>query len=335
MSEQKNLQTPSDGLSASANCQSQNVIVAVTIGLAVIWLIFSGFVFWNNPPVSPEVTLVFIGAAILPASILFICALMVKKSQILQQDAQRLHTVVEALRHSFIEQSKTDSQTSLNASVNRKLAEIAEEQRKIHILISQFPTLQTDGAAGQSRSESHLSSQEEPSDQSVLELGTPLEVFTAPLSNADYIRALNFPETPDDTVGFAVMNRAMKDPLTSQMIRAAQDILTLLSQDGIYMDDLRPDMARPDIWRQFAKGERGRSIAALGGIQDRSSLALSNGRMKQDAVFRDTAHHFLRVFDTCFSKFEPTASDAEISAFSETRTARAFMLLGRVAGTFS
>ncbi|MGB1425931.1 MAG: hypothetical protein ACPG6T_05545, partial [Paracoccaceae bacterium] len=178
-------------------------------------------------------------------------------------------------------------------------------------------------------------SQEGPNDQTVLELGTPLESLAVPLSNSDFIRALNFPETPDDKIGFAVMNRAMKDHLTSQMIRAAQDILTLLSQDGIYMDDLRPDMARPDVWRQFANGERGRAIAALGGIQDRSSLALSNGRMKQDAVFRDTAHHFLRVFDTCFSKFEPTASDAEISAFSETRTARAFMLLGRVAGTFS
>ena len=33
--------------------------------------------------------------------------------------------------------------------------------------------------------------------------------------------------------------------------------------------------------------------------------------------------------------FEDTATGAEISALSETRTARAFMLLGRVAGTFT
>jgi hypothetical protein len=100
------------------------------------------------------------------------------------------------------------------------------------------------------------------------------------------------------------------------------------------MDDLRPDRARPDGWRQFAAGERGRTVAALGGIRDRSSLALTSGRMKQDPIFRDAAHHFLRKFDRMFADFEGRASDEEISSMSDTRTARAFMLLGRVAGTF-
>ncbi|MFC3118492.1 hypothetical protein ACFOHS_10540 [Jhaorihella thermophila] len=101
------------------------------------------------------------------------------------------------------------------------------------------------------------------------------------------------------------------------------------------MDDLRPDMARPEIWRRFAQGARGREVAALGGIRDRSSLALTAGRMKQDPIFRDAAHHFLRRFDKTFTEFEQTATDAEITALADTRTARAFMLLGRVAGTFS
>jgi hypothetical protein len=107
-----------------------------------------------------------------------------------------------------------------------------------------------------------------------------------------------------------------------------------MSQDGVYMDDLRPDRARPEIWRQFAAGARGRPIAALGGIRDRSSLALTNARMKQDPIFRDAAHHFLRHFDKTFATFEPNASDSEISAMADTRTARALMLLGRCAGTF-
>lgn len=56
--------------------------------------------------------------------------------------------------------------------------------------------------------------------------------------------------------------------------------------------------------------------------------------MRQDNIFRDTAHHFLRKFDQIFSQFAEHASDAEIAALSDTRTARCFMLLGRVAGTF-
>ncbi len=118
------------------------------------------------------------------------------------------------------------------------------------------------------------------------------------------------------------------------MVQAAQDILTLLSQDGIYMDDLRPDRARPEIWRRFANGERGRAMAALGGVRDRSSLTLTSGRMREDTIFRDAAHHFLRRFDKTLIGFEPEATDEEIAALSETRTARAFMLLGRVTGAF-
>tara|TARA_R110002094_G_scaffold111193_6_gene108105 strand:+ start:745 stop:918 length:174 start_codon:yes stop_codon:yes gene_type:complete len=56
--------------------------------------------------------------------------------------------------------------------------------------------------------------------------------------------------------------------------------------------------------------------------------------MKQDPIFRDAGHHFLRRFDRAFAAFEKEASDAEISALADTRTVRAFMLLGRVAGTF-
>lgn len=100
------------------------------------------------------------------------------------------------------------------------------------------------------------------------------------------------------------------------------------------MDDLKPELSRPELWRRFAAGERGRTIAALGGIRDRSSLALTAGRMREDPVFRDAAHHFLRTFDKTFATFEKNASDAELADMADTRTARAFMLFGRVTGTF-
>ncbi len=145
---------------------------------------------------------------------------------------------------------------------------------------------------------------------------------------------MNFPESPDDAAGFRALRRAMQDRRTAQLIQASQDVLTLLSQEGIYMDDLAPDRARPDLWRRFAKGERGRTLAALGGIRDPAALAVTGARMRQDNIFRDSAHHFLRRFDVVLSEFETTASDADLAAFTETRTARAFMLLGRIAGTF-
>jgi hypothetical protein len=108
----------------------------------------------------------------------------------------------------------------------------------------------------------------------------------------------------------------------------------LLSQDGIYMDDLNPDRSKPEVWRKFAKGDRGIAIAGLGGIHDRAALALTAGRMRSDPVFRDAVHHFLRQYDRTFVTFAETASDEHIVRLSGTRTSRAFMLLGRVTGTF-
>lgn len=148
------------------------------------------------------------------------------------------------------------------------------------------------------------------------------------------IRALNFPESADDAQGIAALRAALADPTGARLVRAAQDVLTLLARDGIFMDDLTSDRARPELWRRFANGERGREISALGGVRDRTTLAIVQGLLRSDTIFRDAAHHFLRQFDRALALVEPAADDAQIVGLSGTRTARAFMLLGRAAGTF-
>ena len=148
MTEQNHLQTLSDTISTRGGHQNLNAISAVVMGLALMWVAFCGILFWSNPPVSTEAALVYAGAALLPAAILGVCALMVQKFQISQQEVQRLHSAVEELRLSFIEQSKASAQSSLKASISRKLAEITDEQRKIHSLLSRLPSAQADGAGG-------------------------------------------------------------------------------------------------------------------------------------------------------------------------------------------
>ena len=97
MTEQNHLRTSSDGISTQGSRQNLNAISAIVMGLALIWVIFCGFVFWSVPPVSTEAALVFSGAALLPAAVLGVCALMIQKFQSSHQDAHRLHTAVEAL----------------------------------------------------------------------------------------------------------------------------------------------------------------------------------------------------------------------------------------------
>lgn len=170
--------------------------------------------------------------------------------------------------------------------------------------------------------------------QPLLDLGAPAQAQSAPVTVADFLSALNFPDSPEDAEGFRALRRALQDPRAARLIRAAQDVLTLLSEDGIYMDDLVPDPTGPEPWRRFARGERGEAVAALGAIDAPDSLARAAARLREDAVFRDVAHHFLRHFDRMLEAFEPGARDDDLLRLADTRSGRAFMLLGRVTGIF-
>ena len=155
-----------------------------------------------------------------------------------------------------------------------------------------------------------------------------------PVDLEDLVRALHFPESEHDSEGFAALRRALRDHATADLIRHAQTVLAGLAEEGIFLDHLTPDRARPALWRGFAQGVRGPAMGALGGIRDRSCLALSVARMRADPAFRDAAHRFLRAFDARLTAIEPHASDTQIARLTDTRSARAFMLLGRIAGVF-
>jgi len=311
----------------------------IAAALSVLWLMGSVLFFLFAPATGPEggfdslnfvVTLM---AVFLPVAVIWVAAAAARSNRIMREESRRLQATVDAMRKSYLADRQARALTAVQPMVEKKLDEIAASARQAEEAIVTFTSKrQPDPPRRPLRMEEIKPGANE---QPALALGTQAEEFAEPLSREDFIQALNFPDTAEDEAGFTALRRALKDRSVAQLIHASQDVLTLLSQDGIYMDDLRPDRARPDIWRRFAAGERGRSVAPLGGVRDRTSLALTAGRMKQDPVFRDAAHHFLRRFDKVFSDFEETASDEEIIALSETRTARAFMLLGRVTGTFT
>ena len=306
-------------------------MAAMTFG--VVWIILSVgyFLFFGQGGLDGVRFLLIVMVVFMPVAMIWVAAMAMRAARIMEAESARLQAAVDALRKAYVTQSQSAPKEQLPAvSIAKKLDEIAAAQRKTETALATFTTVRqqapmpvgvdpADPAAG---------------DQPALALGTPAEAIGQPLTTAQLIRALNFPETAEDTEGFAALRRALKDRPTAQLVQASQDVLTLLSQDGIYMDDLRPDLARPELWRRFAQGERGRVIAALGGVRDRSSLALTNARMKKDPIFRDATHHFLRLYDKALAQFEKTATDEELADYTMTRTSRAFMLLGRVAGTF-
>lgn len=271
-------------------------------------------------------------AVFMPVAVIWVGAAAARSARIMREESQRLQAAIDAIRHSYLAQAQRAAIAG-RPVFEKKLDEIAQAQKKTEAAIATFASTRGATPAPETRRPAAILV---PSgtDQQSLGLDAPPDAVARPLPTEDFIQALNFPENAEDADGFRALRRALQDRTTAQLIQASQDVLTLLSQEGIYMDDLSPDRARPDVWRRFAQGERGRAVSGLGGIRDRSSLALASGRMRNDTIFRDAVHHFLRKFDQMLSVFERNASDAEIAALAETRTARAFMLLGRVTGTF-
>ena len=312
-----------------------SVTELVAAGLAVVWVAAVLIYVLTAPEGTRALGLVMtLLVVFLPLALIWTAVTTLRSVRILRAEAARLQASVDAMRNAYVT-SQQSGASGLRPSVEKKLDDIARKtETALATFTSRRDTVLTVPSADRKAALIAPSPAAAGEDQPGLALGTPAEAMRLPLSVADFIRALQFPENPDDRDGFRALRLALDDRDVAKLIRAAQDVLTLLSQEGIYMDDLRPDRARPELWRRFAAGERGRGIAAIGGVRDRSSLALTAGRMREDPVFRDAGHHFLRTFDRTFQQFEKNATDAEISDLADTRTARAFMLFGRVMGVF-
>jgi hypothetical protein len=345
----------------------------IAAALTVVWVLSAGIYLlgMGGPPEGTGALtfLMLVVAVFLPVALLWVAAAASRSARMWRADAERLQAAIDALRQSQAAQPQPPRPQAIPAqAIPAQAAQLQAAAAQGPVPAPTQPLAQEtaqDPAPRQSNPRRGAATSEPPrgphampatfvsrrepvraaavapapspppaaaDGQSSLALGQQADHRPLPLPEA--IRALNFPEDVNDREGFRALRRALEDAEVGRLVRASQDVLTLLSQDGLYMDDLAPDRARPEVWRRFASGERGGAIANLGGVRDRTALAMVIARMRRDVVFRDTAHHFLRHFDRTFATLAPRASDEEIADFAETRTARAFMLLARAAGTF-
>jgi hypothetical protein len=151
----------------------------------------------------------------------------------------------------------------------------------------------------------------------------------------DLLKALDFPRDDQDFEGFRALQAALRYHPLAQMLQSAEDVLTFLSQEGVYMEDLTVETGDPVNWRRFMEGARGSAVAGVGGILDSQAVELTRALLKSDPVFRDTALFFQRRFDKVLQDFARDAGDQEIFDVANTRSGRAFMLLAGINGALT
>lgn len=301
----------------------------IAILATVLWVVLCTVLFWSveSPASVLQVPLLHVVLAVvagLPAAMIWIVAFTVRNARISRGRNERLVHAVRSMREALASQARREEPA--DPGIQRKIGELADGQERLEATLAWI--LDAEGMAKSKAGKPTIFRRQEP------EHAMHEQAEGKPLTVAELIQAMNFPDTAEDAKGMAAYRRGLRDQTIGGLVRASEDILTLFSRDALYMDDLTAGRTRPETWRKYAKGGRGNEIAELGGDLDRESLELVDGRMKQDSIFRDAAEHFLRNFDKTFSEMCDHLSDKEISVLADTRTARAFRLLGKIEGLF-
>lgn len=153
-----------------------------------------------------------------------------------------------------------------------------------------------------------------------------------PLTAEQLILSLNFPDSPDDQPAVAALQAALASPDLARVIRASQDVITLLAAQGIFMDDQPLHLPEADLWRRFVEGSRREAMAGLARAMEEAGLGpVLHDLVRGDQILQDAVQHFLRQYDNMLQREAPGLHDAELVALSDTRSGRAFMLLAHAA----
>lgn len=327
-------ETPSEPVLASDSLTTGE---AVAIAIGVGWCITVGIFFFTLDPSELSSVaddrlrwILMVIAVVVPVGMILLAVSMARSARIIRAESYKIQNAIDGVRQIQVAQQALQQQPSpAVAETSAPAEEVAPETSS-----DDAPTTGFSSRREVSRLIVPRAAPQEPVDQPSLALETGVVEVPPTLERVDFIQALNFPDDEHDTAGFDALRRALRDRNARRLVQASQDVLTLLSQDGIYMDDMNPAPVDAKLWRSFAAGERGKSLDRLGAIRNETALQLIAARVREDTIFRDAVHHFLRRFDETLVGFEDQATDTDILALAETRTARAFMLLARASGTF-
>jgi len=317
---------------------------AVAIGLlvTVAWviLVILFFIFSSQTLAeafgTPLIGILTLLSIILPIVLVWTLALTAHATQRLKKEANEIRAEMRLVAGELRETADrfpNDQQTIVKQLKLIAEMTIANDKRLQQIKQEQTPTPQIDVVEMNKTIFGDFTAPAEDG-QIALPLQVSEDAELPPMPVEDVIAALNFPDNAQDKAGFRALRRAMRDRRLRQMLDGAQFVMSQLTEEGIFMDDLNPDRAVTDAWRRLAGGASGKEVSTVGGVRDKAVLALAKGRMKTNREFRERVHYFLRAFGDFFTDLEPRLKNHEITDLTDTRTARCYMVMARATGAF-
>lgn len=296
--------TALDSLRRVAAEQSRDRLLVIGAAVSAVWLVLVGLFVWLSPGEQPHDAgdwLFWLLGVVLPLALIWVAVFSARSLVLLRQEAEDLRASLHEIRavaaepgHQILPRKAPAPRTSPPMTARRA---------------DPPPVAETGQAVTDHEGDSSP------------EL-TPTELFLA----------LNFPDGPDDAEAIRCLRLALGDPARARLIRAAQDVVTLLAAQGVYMDDLDMPETDPALWQRFAAGHRGADVAGLAVIEDQAALATAAGMLRGDEIFRDVAHHFMRHFDGLLTRRAQIDEPMVLAVLAESRSGRAFLLLAQASG---
>lgn len=288
---------------------SRDKIKIIGFVLAAVWVLLLALFWWLTPDgeewvMGGAVRIVVIVGAVMPLFVIWLAVVMADAIARLSEDTENLRMRLSQLR-------------DLTPARNSQPLPAAHPRQPVS---DNAPARNGKGPRAKQAAQ-----------QTAMQFDAPDPVEIAPIT---LILALNFPDDTNDHEAVTALRSALQDSDLARVLRAAQDVITLLARSRIFMDDLAPSPASKAIWRRFAEGERGESIFSIGDVSDEYALEHVSAMLRNDEIFRDSAHHFLRQFDRMLARRAAQLDDGQLEVLTETRSAKAFMLLGKATGIF-
>lgn len=159
---------------------------------------------------------------------------------------------------------------------------------------------------------------------------------TAERSVLDWTAVIEVLDRTEPRPGNAsAMKTASEDPDIVALMTAGEAIEKDLLDDGVFLEDLRPDHAPTSVWVRFIQGERGDAVRVLEGIDDDIASAIVRGKLRRTPGFRASALKFATLYINLLERaVEEIGADQRLVELAESRMGRAFIALAGPLGLF-
>ncbi|MEO1331157.1 MAG: hypothetical protein AAFW46_16025, partial [Pseudomonadota bacterium] len=150
-----------------------------------------------------------------------------------------------------------------------------------------------------------------------------------------FIRAANFPDSEDDRETLEALYAVLSDRAAAALLQTAEDVLSTLADLNLFMEDMHVHHAPVELWRAYLIDGESEEVLDIGGVRDPHAIEDVEFALNERPEFAKLAKTFFEQYEAMASRlFDETDDPTWAVELADTRTGRAFMLMGRADGRF-